>query len=75
MKQDQTATGLKTLSQKNNLSFDTDPNVKSADDCLVHTWFVRLFFLIMIVTVLAIWLIPNEVLLRWSMWWNNIPIN
>jgi hypothetical protein len=37
-------------------------------------WFIYLFFSMMLLMLLSIWLIPEDMLLRWSMWWNNIPV-
>ncbi len=59
---------LEKLTEKN-------ANLSSADENEMPVWFVRLFFIMMILMILSLWLIPDEILVRWSMWWNNIPLN
>lgn len=44
-------------------------------DSGVPRWFYRLFIGMLVATVIALWLIPGEWLVHWSMWWNNISPN
>ncbi|MBN1879543.1 hypothetical protein JW823_05475 [bacterium] len=50
------------------------PPVYDSDDYTIHPWFIRLFIAALILTLIAIRMIPDTVMTRWSMWWNNIDI-
>ncbi|MGB3974805.1 MAG: hypothetical protein WBM02_03980 [bacterium] len=52
-----------------------ESTVSNTEKDYIPTWFIRLFFIMIILMILSIWLIPDDTFIRWSMWWNNIPLD
>ena len=40
----------------------------------IPDWFARLCVFMLVLILTALWVIPSDYLLKWSMWWNNIHL-